>query len=91
MAKFRKKPIVVEAEQYRVNGEVIPGVCTYSGCKRLAHVHTRNGVTDLTDGDWVIKDMGGIYYPCSDSEFRATYELVDGERTISLPTKEKRV
>ena len=89
--KFRKKPIVIEAEQY--HGQPIEGVCTHWGCEDLRryrstsdyggfiapHVHTLEGALMVDDGDWIITGIEGEKYPCKDSIFRATYEPVEVE------------
>ncbi len=82
MPKFRKKPVVVEAEQW-LPGHRVPGVCLGEcrGTNRdlwgdaVAHVHTLEGVSySLSPGDWVIRGVKGEYYPIKDDVFRETYE-----------------
>ena len=76
MAKFRKKPIVIEAVQYRREGPLAKGVC-YCAEGLPAHVHTIHDrqVAVVTDGDWIIAEPDGEhYYPCKPDIFDATYE-----------------
>ena len=79
MAKFRKKPVVVDAEQWRdsfptPNRE---GVCLQFNCganTALPHIHTLEGVMFVRDGDWIIKGVNGEFYPCKPDIFEKTYE-----------------
>lgn len=76
--KFRKKPIVIQAEQYLGGGLGairIPGVCLCGGC--TAHIHTLEGIMNVSDGDWVITGVKGEMYPCKPDIFAATYEKVE--------------
>ena len=77
MAKYRKKPVVIEAEQYLLSGERIDGVC-YELCSQLgkAHIHTLEGIMVVNIGDWVITGVKGEKYPCKPDIFEQTYELV---------------
>ena len=81
--KFRKKPIVIEAEQW-FPGKEIEGVFTeyreVIGCQiPFMCVYTLEGKMDVKVGDWIITGIECEKYPCRDSIFRATYEPVDGE------------
>ena len=80
MAIFRKKPIVVEADQY-LDGMSVEGVCCNMACPYLtAHVHTIHDgqFTPIADGDWIIAEPDGEhYYPCKPDIFEATYEPVE--------------
>lgn len=81
--KYRKKPVVIEAEQFFGNGKTVKGVCLklcLDGDLIKPHVHTihNNQSVILTQGDWVIPEPDGIhYYPCKPNIFDATYESVD--------------
>ena len=52
MAKFRKRPVVIEAEQFTPHHNP-EGICFehHEGCSS-AHVHTLEGVHLATIGDW---------------------------------------
>lgn len=77
MPKYRKRPVVVEAEQWfpgkEVNGvnkpeDELPGYYV-----KTAHMQ----IVFLEPGDWVIAEPDGRgFYPCKDDIFRATYEPV---------------
>jgi hypothetical protein len=80
--KFRKKPVIIEAEQF-LEGQPIPkGVCAGWKCgddSGQLHLHTihNNQRVDIVFGDWVIPEADGIhYYPCKPDVFEATYERV---------------
>jgi hypothetical protein len=80
VARFRKKPAVVEADQWWP-GRDVAGVCTCLSdeCGRAPHVHTAHGgyAVRLEDGDWVIPEPNGDgHYPCKPDIFQATYEPV---------------
>lgn len=75
--KFRKKPVVIEAEQFR-KGETHPrGICVCSTDEfgKDIHVHTLEGPLKVSDGDWIITGVKGEKYPCKPDIFEATYEL----------------
>lgn len=78
MAKYRKKPVVVEAwrnddEMPRpewvdeaVGGRTRPGGVLY--------VSTLEGLMRADLGDWLIRGVKGEVYPCKPDIFEATYE-----------------
>jgi len=79
MAKYRKKPIVIEAEQFwpdkepwpvgveRGPDDILTGTSTY-------WMDTLEGPFVVTPGDWIITGIAHERYPCKDSIFRATYD-----------------
>lgn len=84
--KFRKKPVVVEAEQFfRMKFPLAKGVLydmfDYPDGQKPGrfHVITIHGQeTAIVDGDWIIAEPDGEhYYPCKPDIFEATYEPVD--------------
>jgi len=81
MVKYRKRPVVIEAEQYDASApeEVRPyGVCLggTAGCIERAHVHTISGPVGIADGDWIVTGVKGEKYPCRPDVFALTYEEV---------------
>ena len=58
MPKYRKKPVVIEAEQATDFGEI----------------ETLEGVMSYQPGDWIITGVKGEKYPCKNDIFQATYE-----------------
>lgn len=84
MAKFRKKLVVIDAEQYVEYGKLVVGMCNSQHCfSRVLdkpHVHTihDNQIVELEVGDWVIPEPDGEhFYPCKPDIFEQTYELVE--------------
>jgi hypothetical protein len=74
MAKYRKKPDVIEAEQYR--GQPIEGVIIHPKTGK-ATIDTLEGVSwTVQIGDWVLTGIRGEKYPCKPDIFEATYEKV---------------
>lgn len=81
MPKYRKKPVVVEAERWWP-GRVVDGVedankkaCGHS-TERGPHVHTLEGALQISTGDWIIKGILGEFYPCKPDVFEQSYEEV---------------
>ena len=89
MSKFHKKPVVIEAFEFRVtmtNADAPKGFET-SVCRcdegrgayprsDSQHVHTMEGPLHISDGDWVIKGVQGEFYPVKPDIFEATYDAV---------------
>ena len=63
MAKYRKKPVVIEA--YQTDKEM--------------DIPTLEGVMHADIGDWIITGVKGEKYPCKPDVFVQTYELVESE------------
>jgi len=82
--KFRKKPVVIEAEQFvvynanefriTVNGVLFPLYKDEKGFYIL--IPTEEGVMRADHLDWIIKGIKGEYYPCKPDVFEKTYEPV---------------
>ena len=64
MAKYRKKPVVIEAYQ----------------TQKVVDIETLEGTMRADAGDWIITGIKGEVYPCKPDIFAATYEPVDGMR-----------
>jgi hypothetical protein len=62
MARYRKKPVVIEAE-----GPLM----------EPREIVTLEGTMRADVGDYVITGVKGETYPCKPDIFMATYELVD--------------
>lgn len=85
MAKFRKKPVVIEAIQW--NGNQLSefpewlrhpfneGIITRM--QDVVKIHTLEGVMTASAGDFIIKGIDGELYPCKPDIFEKTYEPVD--------------
>lgn len=81
--KFRKKPVVIEAEQYAVHEKLVKGMCNSTSCfvsgNNKPHVHTihDNQIVNLEVGDWIIPEPDGDhFYPCKPDIFEEIYEPV---------------
>jgi hypothetical protein len=92
MAKYRKKPVVIDAWRWEpgdlvqaglVIGELLAaGVDSnhpdgMGGTTTLA-IHTLEGVMTAEPGDWILKGIKGEFYPCKNEIFEATYQPVQG-------------
>jgi hypothetical protein len=87
MAKFRKKPVVIEAHQFdgtlesKIKMETEFGVTTvdatiYNDTVLTWRIGTLEGPHEVTPGDWIIRGVKGEFYPCKPDIFEATYEAV---------------
>ena len=84
MAKYRKKPVVIEAFRF---GHDKPPVwwkdavdchnaqCTDNG--EVAEIATLEGTMSAYSGDYIIRGVQGELYPCRADIFNATYEMVE--------------
>ena len=79
MARFRKKPIEVEAVQWMgfADGPHDLGIVPLALPAGLGCIDTLEGGHVVTPGDWIITGIRGERYPCKDEIFRATYEPVE--------------
>ena len=93
MAKYRKKPVVIEATQwfknlpeahvvrhFRTVGDEEGGrLCSHCGQAMQLHgwIDTLEGGHRVCPGDWIITGVKGEQYPCKPDIFEATYERVD--------------
>lgn len=87
MAKFRKKPVVIEAVQWLpVEGSEteMPVPPVPSAMLRRSNyapgtweISTLEGWLKLTPGDWIITGVKGERYPCKPDIFEATYDKAE--------------
>jgi len=92
MAKYKKKPVVVEAVQLR--HDTIMEVVKFAGAGKLTEgkpeiaanpvsgevgmlIPTLEGTMTANEGDWIIRGVKGELYPCKPDVFDATYEPVE--------------
>jgi len=85
MAKYRKKPVVIEAFKLGVDyipdwfmdkvttNEVILHTCSKG---TNADIHTLEGWHHACYGDYIIRGVKGELYPCKPDIFEMTYEEV---------------
>lgn len=81
MAKYRKKPVVVEAVQWKGdNYDEIVGFTKVDIFQvdntSFIIIKTLEGLMKCSLGDYIIKDVQGEVYPCKPDIFLATYEEV---------------
>ena len=88
MAKYRKKPIVIEAIRFEDTPECLAALSEFIDDQEL-HVgrgpyeppklllETLEGMHQATLGDYIIKGIAGEFYPCKPDIFDATYERVE--------------
>ena len=81
--RFRKKPVEIEAEQYKEYGKLVKGMCNSQSCfvagNNKPHVHTihNSQIVNLEVGDYIIPEPDGIhYYPCKEDIFVKTYDVI---------------
>lgn len=78
--KYRKKPIVVEAFQYK-NDKKPEWFNKYRSDeydpKCAIFIDTLEGSMKVYPGDMIIKGIQGEIYPCKKDIFDATYDLVE--------------
>lgn len=87
-SKYRMKPVVIEAVQYKGNGNVDGGVPVWmfrafeKGILKATNggnplvVKTLAGEVRVSKDDWIIKGVKGEFYPCKPDIFELTYEKV---------------
>lgn len=81
--KFRKKPIIIEAEQWFPDKNVDCvkfgiTINSLTGNYVKAHmIETLEGTMTVSPGDWIIKGVNGEFYPCKPDIFEKTYEPVE--------------
>jgi len=84
MAKFRKKPVVIEAVRW-TGKDSYDAVAAFLGgtaavfCNPLdlggtVKIPTLEGTMTAGPGDWIIRGVKGEFYPCKPDIFAATYE-----------------
>lgn len=82
MAKYRKKPVVIDVWQLtKENIEAgIPDwidtdqVSIFGEANAFAEIHTLEGTMRASYGDYIIKGVQGEFYACKPDIFEATYE-----------------
>jgi len=84
MGKYRKRPVVIEAERV-VPGERVPqGVNCWPDERgvqprdmSVGYIETLEGRMHVMLGDWIITGVMGEKYPCKPDIFERTYERVE--------------
>lgn len=91
MSLFRKKPVVIEAMQFKGYGSYDPILRWMRSCNSTVWesaafdpltltmvIGTLEGDMAASYGDWIIRGVKGEFYPCKPDIFEATYEAVEG-------------
>jgi hypothetical protein len=83
--RFRKKPVVVEAEPF--TNENAERAFNFIACNKALlmpnagekqiRIQTLEGEMIASLGDWIIKGVSGEFYPCKPDIFAETYEPVE--------------
>lgn len=82
MARYRRKPVEVEARQYDGTPESWRELNRWSegafssNEEQSTVVQTAAGWKFMLPGWWIIRDAKGLYRVCGDTEFRENYEPI---------------
>jgi len=86
MTRYRKKPVLINAIQYR-GVDSFPLLKKFMGDKfddllfrpvsQQLIIPTLEGDHNANVNDWIIKGVQGEFYPCKPDIFQATYEKVE--------------
>lgn len=71
MAKYRKKPVVIDAQQWNEGEPWVEGMVN---CEGIPVIETLEGDLKVSPGDYIITGVKGERYPCKPDIFEATYE-----------------
>ena len=88
MAKFRKKPVVVDVIQWTgsnilecgdfMGGEAERNITwNHNSATNALNIYTLEGIHRANIGDWLIRGVKGEFYPCKPDIFEQTYEAVE--------------
>ncbi len=82
MAKYRKKPVIIEAIQW--TGNISPDIQNFLGTEIVLEgknlvINTLEGVMHARPGDYIIRGVKEEFYPCKPDVFKITYELAEPE------------
>ena len=88
MAKYRKKPVVIEAVQFDGSafglaqvvffvGRPLSSACISEVNGITVYIPTLEGEMAASPGDWIVRGVKGEYYPCKPDIFEMTYEAAD--------------
>lgn len=80
MAKYRKRPVIIDAIEWTGKNE--KQVLDFMNWRHAdvekgeLYIYTLEGRMHASIGDFVIKGVAGEFYACKPEIFHATYELV---------------
>lgn len=88
--QFKKKPVVIEAIQF--DGTNRAAVAEFTQGEALSAwtmaeidtmtIPTLEGDMQASKMDWIIKGVGGEFYPCKPDIFAMTYDPVQSEEAL---------
>ena len=93
--KFRKRPVVIEAEQFLATKDSWDRIMAmglrkwrpgYMGSETFT-IETLEGNHIARKGDWIIRGVQGEFYPCKPDIFEKTYESAS-EEPVPVPEGE---
>jgi len=76
MARYVKKPVVIEAVQWFRHGDH-PAVVAESAGATTGYIETPEGRLRVEPGDWIITGVAGENYPCKPDVFGKLYTAAD--------------
>jgi len=89
MAKYRKKPVMIEAIQFFDDAETLIRLSEFMNDdirvdysipdRPVLKIQTLEGEHIASIGDYIIKGIKGEFYPCKPDIFKMTYETVETE------------
>ncbi|MGW2721420.1 hypothetical protein [Streptomyces sp. NPDC001492] len=86
MARYRKKPVEIEAVQFTGTGESCTEITEFLGGSHSGNqrwnsttntggaILTLEGEMAFGPGDWIVRGVQGEFYPVKPAIFAATYE-----------------
>lgn len=97
MPKFRKKPVVIDATQWKIGDAPLPCMRPYGesikdqfpAYEGHYFIETLEGIHHVSDGDWVITGIKGEHYPCKADIFDATYEQEIVKSSLLVPHEQR--
>ncbi len=93
MAKYRKKPVTIEAIQYKGNNptEIHDFVRKhmFRDIDGNLSIHTLEGDMKASIGDYIIRGVDGEFYPCKPDIFKKTYEKINIQPNNSTVNKQE--
>lgn len=92
MAKYRKKPVVIDAEVYKEGMEdgfkLAQIAANVRGVTSKPYISTLEGDMIIDDGDYIITGIEGERYPCKPGIFHKTYDLIEEPTVNALEANE---
>ena len=91
MAKYRKKPVVIDAIHYNgwdktlifsewptwLNTAIDGNIIFLDESDEVLKINTPEGCMSLSEGDYLIRGVKGEIYPCKPEIFEMSYEEVE--------------